>query len=404
VILVSFELNILFKSDALVYARPLFLPAMLITVLIGKQEGLFVNMYFMLCLYLADVYSDNFSFTGTQALYTLTCSFTGGTAAVIFTAKNSRRFDTIMSAFKMGFLSMLSGVAVYALIEGPDEILFFIGLSSYVAAHFSLLLYLGLLPLFERIFNIITVYRLNELTDHNRFLLKKLSSIAPGTFNHSLAVANLAEACAIALGENPQLARAAAYYHDIGKIRNPLYFKENQEEENPHDNLTPELSANFIKKHTTEGYNLCKKYRLPDEIADICLEHHGTTVIKYFYYQAQKFTEGELSTEQFRYPGPKPKSKIAAIIMIADAAEASIRVLTDRSKKVIEAHVKEIIDERMDLEQFSDCDITMRDIYLIIEQIVKISAGVYHERTNYPKLKFSKKDIAEKQEVKKGEE
>ncbi len=394
--LITFQFNILFKGTALVYSRPLFTFAMLVTVLIGKQEGLFLNAYFMLCLYLFDVYADNYSFTGAPAVYTLICSFVCGTAAVILTAQNSRRFDTIMSAFKLGFLSLLSGAAVFSLMEGISTNVFFIAVSSYLSAHFSLLLHLGLLPLFERIFNIITAYRLSELTDHNRSLLKKLATVAPGTFNHSLAVGNLAEACAIAIGENPQLARAAAYYHDIGKIKNPLYFKENQDEVNPHNDLTPELSANFIKKHASEGYAICRKYRLPEEIANICLEHHGTTVIKYFYFQARKFTEGELSTKQFRYAGPKPNSKIAAIIMIADAAEASIRMLTDRSKKVIEAQVKEIIDERMDLEQFSECDITMKDIYTIIEQIVKISAGIYHERTDYPKLKFSRGDNEDK--------
>lgn len=390
--LISFQLNVLFSGSALVFARPLFTFAMLITVLIGKQEGLYLNGYFMLCVYLFDVYNANFLFSSTSAVYSLICTFTGGTAAVIFTSLNSRRFDTILSAFKLGFISLIAGAAVFSLLEGLNTAVFFVAISAYLAAHFSLLLHMGLLPLFERIFNIITVYRLGELTDHNRYLLKKLASVAPGTFNHCLAVSNLSEACAIAIGENPQLARAAAYYHDIGKIRYPLHFKENQDEVNPHDDLTPELSANFIKKHATEGYNICKKYRLPEEITDICLEHHGTTVIKYFYYQAKKFTEGELSTKQFRYPGPKPQSKIAAIIMIADAAEAAIRVLTDRSKKVVEAKVREIIDERMDLEQFSECDITMKDIYTIIEQIVKITAGIYHERTEYPKLKFSKED------------
>ena len=390
--LIAFQLNVIFKGAAIIYARPLLTLAMLITVLVGKKEGLFINVYLMLTLYFFDVYSAGFVFGNASSVYSMLSLFINGTVAVIFTAMNNRRFDTILSAFKLGFLSLMTGVLVYMLFEGVNTSVFFVALSSYLSAHFSLLLYLGLLPLFERFFNIITSYRLNELTDHNRNLLKKLAMVAPGTFNHCLAVSNLAEACAIAIGENPQIARAAAYYHDIGKIKNPLYFKENQDEINPHDDLTPELSANFIKKHAIEGYNLCRQYRLPEEIADICLEHHGTTVIKYFYYQAKKYTEGGLSTKQFRYSGPKPRSKIAAIIMIVDAAEASIRVLTDRKKSVIEAQVKEIIDERMDLEQFSDCDITMRDIYTIIEQIVKISAGIYHDRTDYPKIKFSGRD------------
>lgn len=388
-LLISFQLCALFNGEFLSYARPLYAFAMIITILCGKQEGLVLNAYFTALLYLFDVYYSGFDFIAPYAVYSGISCLLSGTVAVIFTVQNNRRLDTVLSAFKLGFLSMLAGVAVFAAIKGPTVDIFLIGISAFLSALFSLLIYLGLLPLLERIFNIITFYRLSELTDHNRSLLKKLAQYAPGTFNHSIAVANLAEACAIAIGESPQLARAAAYYHDIGKIKYPQFFKENQGKENPHDDLTPELSASFIKKHAVEGYNLCREHRLPEEIASICLEHHGTTVIKYFYYQATKYTEGDLSTNQFRYPGPKPKSRIAAIIMIADAAEAAIRVLPDRNKEVIEQQVREIIDERMDLDQFSDCDITMHDIYTIINQIVNISLGIYHDRTDYPKLKFT---------------
>lgn len=395
--LVTLQLNMFFEDELLIYARPLYAFAMIMTVLIGKNEGLFLNGYFTAVLYLFDVYAGGYDFVSPAAVYTVLSFLLGGMVAVIFTAQNNRRLDTVLSAFKLGLLALLNGTALYSIMNGLSSGVFFVALSSYLSSFLSLLLFLGLLPLLERYFNIVTVYRLNELTDHNRSLLKQLAEKAPGTFNHSLAVSNLAEACAIAIGENVQLARAAAYYHDIGKIKNPLYFKENQDDFNPHDDLTPELSANFIRKHAIEGYELCRQHRLPEEIAAVCLEHHGTTVIKYFYFQAKKYTENGLSTQQFRYPGPKPQSKIAAIIMIADAAEAAIRVMSNKNRATIENEVKEIIDERMDLEQFSECDITMADIYKIIEAIVKISAGVYHERAKYPKLKFSNesKDAAE---------
>lgn len=386
--LVSLQINIFISGSILVYARPLLLLAMLVTILIGMQTGLFLNTYFMLVLYFYDVFSGGFTYGSSSAVYSMLNIFLCGTIAVMDTSLNKRRYDTILSAFKIGFLSLFIGVLVYMMFEGINDIVFFVALSSYLSVHMSILLYLFVLPVLERIFNIITSYRLNELTDHNRYLLKKLAELAPGTFSHSLAVSNLAEACAIAIGENAQLARAAAYYHDIGKIKNPLYFKENQSDFNPHDDLTPELSTNFIKRHTNDGYKLCKENRLPDDISDICRQHHGTTVIKYFYYQAKKYTDGNLSIEHFRYDGPKPISKIAAIIMIADASEAAIRALPDRKKANVEAQVKAIIDERMDLEQFSECDITMHELYTIIEVIVKISAGIYHERIDYPKIKF----------------
>ena len=393
--LICLQLNMLFKGNTIIYSRPLFTFAMLATILIGKQKGIILNFFFLTALFLYDIYANSFSFENIVTIYSIVAGSCGGILAVISISQNSRRFDSVMSAFKLGIVSMLAGVLVYSIFFTIDIAIVFVGIFSYLSSLFSLLLYLGLLPIFERLFNIITTYRLNELTDHNRTLLKQLSIIAPGTFNHSLILSNLAEACAIAIGENPQIARAAAYYHDIGKIKNPQYFKENQYDKNPHDDLTPELSANFIKKHATDGYNLCKEYNLPDEIANICLEHHGTTIIKYFYIQAKKYTEGGLSIKQFCYDGPKPTSKIAAIIMIADACEAAIRVLKNREKETIEKQVKEIVNERMEFEQFSDCDITIKDIYIIMQQIVKISAGIYHDRTYYPKLKFTKEDKKE---------
>lgn len=399
ILAVSLQINIFFSGDIVFYARPLLLPAMLLTMLIGRQTGLFVNTVFMVILYFYDVYALNFVYDNPSAVYTLLSLAVCGTLAFTEILGKTRRIDTILTAFRIGILSMLCGVAVFLMFGGSEGILFFVAVCSYLSAYFSLLIYLGMLPLFEKIFNIVTSYRLNELTEHNRPLLNLLSEKAPGTFNHCLAVSNMAEACALAIGEDPQLARTAAYYHDIGKIKNPLYFKENQADVDPHEDLTPELSANFIRKHTIDGYNICKQYRLPEQVAKICLEHHGTTVIKYFYYQASKFSEGELGTEHFRYGGPKPTSKIAAILMIADASEAAIRTLTDRSKENVQQQVQEIIDERMNLEQFSDCDITMRDLYTIIDVIVMITAGYYHDRVEYPQFKFSKRDGRAKAET-----
>lgn len=390
VIIVSFQLNAFFSEETSFYARPLLLPAMLITILIGRQTGLFINSLCMLIMYIFDVYSAGMNLFNPSSVYVLICMLVSGSFAVTKTINMHRRLDAVLTSFILGVPAMLSGVATYLLFyQGEYEMLLIVSIMAYLSSYISILFFLGLLPLLEKIFNIITNFRLNELTDHNRGLLKKLANLAPGTFNHSLAVSNLAEACALAIGENPQLARAAAYYHDIGKIRNPKFFKENQTGEDPHKDLTPELSVDFIKRHTIDGYNICTSNRLPQEISKICLEHHGTTIIRYFYYQASKFTDGELSYENFRYAGPKPSSKIAAIIMIADASEAAVRALPDRSKQSVEKTVRAIIDERMDFEQFSDCYITMKDIYTIIDTIVSITASYYHDRIDYPKLKFS---------------
>ena len=230
-------------------------------------------------------------------------------------------------------------------------------------------------------------FKFSELIEHKAKLIRKLIQQAPGTFNHAIVVSNIAEACALAIGEDALLARTCAYYHDIGKLRRPEFFKENQaDNENPHDDLTPELSANIIKSHTQDGYDLIVKARLPKEIADVCLEHHGTLPILYFYGKAKKYTDGEVDIAQFCYAGPKPKTKIAAIVMIADGCEAAARTLQDRSRENVKKVVRQIVNDRMQLGQFEDCEITLNEINIIIHTVVNHLTGVYHSRIEYPKV------------------
>jgi putative nucleotidyltransferase with HDIG domain len=251
-----------------------------------------------------------------------------------------------------------------------------------------------LLPIFEAIFKKVSHFKYSELTDHKATLIKKLIKNAPGTFNHSIVVSNIAEACAAAIDEDSLLARTCAYYHDIGKLRRPEFFKENQTDGiNPHDDLTPELSTNIIRSHAQDGYQLVLKHGLPKEIADVCLEHHGTLPILYFYNKAKKFTDGEVDVKQYCYAGPKPQSKIAAIVMIADGCEAVIRTLKDRSRENVLKTVNKIIDDRMDLGQFDECEITIKELDIIAETIVNNCTGIYHSRVKYPKIKLT--DITE---------
>jgi putative nucleotidyltransferase with HDIG domain len=254
----------------------------------------------------------------------------------------------------------------------------------------SAVIFLALLPVFEWTFNCLTVYRLREITSHDSKLLKKLQQEAPGTFNHSVMVAQLAEACAAALGENVDYARAAAYYHDVGKLHQPEYFTENQGEYNLHDELTPELSADIIRSHAQDGATLIKTHHLPKFLSDVAVQHHGTLPIRYFYAKALKMTDGELNIEDFSYTGPKPKTKIAAIIMIADASEAVVRSLSNRTPEAAEKAISGIIEERMDLDQFAECDITMADLTIIRETLVNTLTGVYHHRVKYPSIKYRK--------------
>ena len=254
----------------------------------------------------------------------------------------------------------------------------------------SAVLFLFLLPIFEGLFNRLTVYRLRELTAPDAPLLKRLKQQAPGTFNHSETVAQLAEACAEALGENVDYARAAAYYHDVGKAEQPEYFTENQQGYNPHDELTPELSTDIIRLHAQTGSSMIRSSRLPTFLADVALEHHGTLPIRYFYAKALKMTDGELNIEDFSYTGPKPRTKIAAIIMIADGSEAAARSLPKRTPEAVEKVVRGVIEERMQLEQFADCDITLKELTIIRKTLVETLTGVYHHRVKYPSIRYAK--------------
>ena len=245
----------------------------------------------------------------------------------------------------------------------------------------------GLLPLFESTFKIITPYGLAELGDHNQKLLKRLQMDAPGTYHHSLMVSNLCEAAAEAIGADPILARVGALYHDIGKLKRPLFFVENQSYfmiENPHNKFTPRISKMIITAHPKDGIEIAKEYRLPQVIQNFILQHHGEGLASYFYNQAVK-EEGleNVKEEQFRYTGPKPNTKETAILMIADAVESAVRSLKNPTPEEIEAMVDKIIVERLNDGQLSDSPLTLKDIKIIASTFSRILRGMQHNRIKY---------------------
>jgi putative nucleotidyltransferase with HDIG domain len=256
-----------------------------------------------------------------------------------------------------------------------------------IAIFAQLVLSLVFQPVLEKAFNLLTNSRLVELTDHYSPLVKRLIEEAPGTFNHSLAVANFAEVCATAIGENPYMARACAYYHDIGKLSSPIYFKENQSELNPHDSILPEVSAEIIRGHTLDGYKICKQYHIPDEIARVTIEHHGTMPIYVFYKKAQQLTDSGVDVKDYSYGGGTPTTKIAAIIMICDAAEAALRAIDSPDAKKAEMTLSDIIWSRIQNGQFGECDITLKELNTIQNTISGSFGGVYHKRLKYPDSK-----------------
>ncbi len=246
------------------------------------------------------------------------------------------------------------------------------------------MLTIALLPYFERTFNILTIFRLLELGDLSHPLLKKISVEAPGTFQHSVMVATLSENAATAIGANAIFCRVASYYHDLGKTKRPKFYVENQENgENPHNKISPFMSTLIITSHTKDGAELAKEYQIPKEIRDIMYEHQGTTFLAYFYNAAKKI-DPNVEKEEFRYSGPKPKTKESAIIMLADSIEAAIRSLDEKSPITMENMIRKIINSKIEDNQLSEANLTFKEIEIIIKTFIKTLVSIHHVRIKYP--------------------
>jgi putative nucleotidyltransferase with HDIG domain len=242
----------------------------------------------------------------------------------------------------------------------------------------------GALPLFENYFLLTTNFKLFELSDLNTPLLRDLFLEAPGTYHHSLLIGNLAESSASLVGANPLLARVSAYYHDIGKITNPIYFSENQRDKDAHSEIKPTLSATVLRSHIQKGVDIAKAKKMPFEIIEIIRQHHGTSVMTSFYHQARQIGE-EPNVEEFRYLGPKPQTKEAGIIMLADSVETASRTLEKPSPARIEHLVKQLIKEKFVSGELDECDLAMKDLTKISQSFVHILTSLFHARSEYPK-------------------
>jgi len=245
---------------------------------------------------------------------------------------------------------------------------------------------IGILPYLENVFNITTPLKLLELAHPNHPLLQRLLLDAPGTYYHSVMVGNLAETAAGNIGADPVTVRVGAYYHDIGKIKRPYFFVENQViNENPHAKIAPSLSTLIITSHIKDGVDLCRDYKLPQVIVDIVQQHHGTMLVSYFYKQATENEHGECIVEaDFRYEGPRPQSKEAALIMLADACEAAVRSISKPNANRIEATVRKLIRERLHDGQLDECNLTLKDLNIIGDVYIRVLSSMFHKRIEYP--------------------
>ncbi|KGI44755.1 HD family phosphohydrolase [Clostridium tetani] len=363
---------------------PLACIPMLFTLLIDGKLSLVVNG--LTCILISCAVEFNVEITLLAIINVLSIS--------IILKKMQERNDILYSVLYISIVNVILTFSAGVLLSNNTIDVVKKAGFSLIGSLLSGIFTIGFLPFFESTFDIVTTIKLLELSNPNNPLLKKLLMEAPGTYHHSVLVGNLAEVAAEQVGGSPVLARVASYYHDIGKIKRPYFFKENQlGNDNPHDKINPNLSTLIITAHVKDGIELAEEYKIPKVIRDVIEQHHGTTLVKYFYITMKNSMENpeEIKEEDFRYAGPKPESKEAAIIMLADSVEAAVRSISDPTKGKIEEMVNNIIKGRLNEGQLDNCDLTLKDIDKIRNSFVKILLGIYHQRIEYPTDKWQNK-------------
>ena len=359
-----------------------FLP-MLLTILVKKRVGQSLALYSAVFLSIV---------TGFNVQVLLLLMLTS-ILSVIFINKVEERNDILKSSFYISVVTFVVSLSLGFLLSNSVTDSIRNSLFAASGVILSGILVIGFLPLIENTFNVVTEIKLLELANPNHPLLKRLQMEAPGTYHHSIMVGNLAEAAAEELHANSILLRVAAYYHDIGKLSRPQFFKENQiGSKNPHDEISPNLSTLIIINHVKIGLEMAEKAKLPQEIKDLIAQHHGTTLVKYFYLTMKNNAEDpdSVKEEDYRYPGPKPKTREAGIMMLADSVEAAVRSISDPTQGKVEAMVYKIFKDKLEDGQLDECDITFSDVSKIRKNFLKTFGSIYHERIEYPEDKRKK--------------
>jgi len=355
---------LLLKKDLSLFFLP-FSAISMLAVLLFNNPFVALITTFVVALLVASLSGNS--------LYIAMLFIIGGTLSIIL-IQGARRRSVIMRA------GLISG-----LVQGlicPQN--FLILLSSNLLAS---IIVLGSLPLFEYLFHTITNISLLELADFNHPLLNRMMLEAPGTYHHSLIVGNLSEAASRAIGANSLLARIGAYYHDVGKLEKPQYFSENQNmEESKHDELSPTMSKLVIMNHVKEGVELAKAYKLNPELTKFIQQHHGNSLVYYFYRKALEHLEDDqqVKEEGFRYPGPRPETKETAIVLLADSVEAASRAAKNPTPSKIKELVHKVINNKFIDGQLDECDLTLKDLEKISNVFIHILTGIYHSRVSYP--------------------
>ena len=378
-----------FQPTYMVYLVPAAIASILITVLINTEIALVVTVFisFLTALVFSNLY------------VAAAAAFVGGLVGIISVSNVDQRSDLIRAGFNVS-ISLVIFIAGLTLMEFTNnwvELLWSVAM-GVLNGIFVAILANGLLPYIENIFDLTSSVKLLELSNPSHPLLKRLLVEAPGTYHHSIIVGNLAENAADKIGADSLLTRVGAYFHDIGKLKRPYFFSDNQfGGENPHSKTSPNLSSLIIKSHVKDGLELADKYNLPKAVKDIIQQHQGTGLISFFYKQAvEKSKHGNINESDFRYDGPKPQTKEAALIMLADTVEAAVRSknFNKNNHNRIELFVKELIREKLNDGQLDESSLTLHELDVIADSFVQILTGIYHKRIEYPDnlLKEIKKD------------
>lgn len=376
VILIVLLITLVVKYDAkYVYIVPIVTLPLVLKAFFDARLGLFTHV--LTVLLLGFIVPNSFEFIFLQII--------AGIVTILTISELYKRANLFISVIQITLVYYIAYLAFSIIQEGNAKSIIWEKFIYFALNGGATLFVLPLIYIFEKLFGLVSDESLKELSNTNNKLLRELAEKAPGTFQHSLQVANLAEASANEVHANSMLVRTGALYHDIGKMENPMYFTENQSTNvNPHNELTPKDSAKIIINHVIKGVELAKKNHLPDRIIDFIRTHHGTTLVYYFYKMEENVSGDDVDTSYFQYPGPIPFSKETAILMICDSVEAASRSLKEPTAQVLDDLVEKIVTKQLESGQFMNADITFKELQIIKKVLKKKLKNIYHLRIEYP--------------------
>lgn len=376
IILIVLLLTLIVKYDAkYIYAAPIVILPLVLKAFFDARLGLFAHV--LTILLLGFIVPNSFEFIFLQII--------AGIVTILTISELYKRANLFISVLQITFVYFVAYFAFSIIQEGNAQNLDWDKFLYFSLNGAATLFVLPLIYIFEKMFGLISDESLKELSNTNSKLLHELAEKAPGTFQHSLQVANLAEACANEIHANSMLVRTGALYHDIGKMDNPMFFTENQSTNvNPHNELTPKDSAQIIINHIIKGVEMAKKHHLPDRIIDFIRTHHGTSLVYYFYKKEEELNGGIVDTKYFQYPGPIPFSKETAVLMMCDSVEAASKSIKEPSAQAFDNLVEKIVNKQMEDGQFMNADITFKELQTIKKVLKKKLKNIYHLRIEYP--------------------